>query len=167
MYSLKIYYFGIHPRLLDPVSLEFLSFAALWYEENSRRYIVGYGFGEEPIHKLKQFCASTAHYTCNDQHTLLDIYSSLRAAQHEQDWNTRKKLSLLSVFRAPWSGMDTGWYIIRSRASYPCHLSVVQRRKYSIWLEHASVCENEAELAACINKAKEAHCLAYIKLTNG
>ncbi|KAA9004205.1 hypothetical protein F4V43_12480 [Paenibacillus spiritus] len=160
----KTYYFGTLPRMLDPVSLEESSFAALWFEEEEQRFIVGYGFGSRQIDKLKQFMAFTAHFTCCDERITTDIYREIRQIQQEHDWTAHRRLPFLSVFRAPWNRMEPGWYILKSRSVYPLHLSVVRRTPYSIWLEHVSVCESEAELRACIEKAGQAHKLDPLRM---
>ncbi|RCX23758.1 hypothetical protein DFP94_1011360 [Fontibacillus phaseoli] len=157
------YYFGTHPHVLEPASLEYSSFGALWYEQDKRRYIVGYGYGTSQVDMLSQFCESSAYLTCTDQRVIYDIYKSIRDKQQAQDWSTRKRLSLLSAFKDPWKDMDEGWYILRSRNRFPLHLSVVRRKKYGVWLEHAAVCEDEAELMDYIARAKQIHGLVSIK----
>ncbi|WP_410768830.1 hypothetical protein [Fontibacillus sp. BL9] len=157
------YYFGTHPHVLEPASLEYTNFGAFWYEKDKRRYIVGYGYGASQIDKLSQFCKSSAYFTCTDQQVIYDIYRSIRDKQQALDWSMRKRLSLLSAFKEPWRNMDEGWYILQSRNRFPLHLSVVRRKKYGVWLEHSAVCENEAELMEYIAKAKQAHGLVSIK----
>ncbi len=157
------YYFGIHPHVLEPASLEFSSFGAIWYVENKRRYIVGYGFGRDQIEILSQFNTSTAYSTCSDNQVMYDIYRSIRDKQQAQDWSTRKRLPLLTVLKEPWKNMDPGWYILRSRSQFPLHLSVVHKKKYEIWLEHAAVCENETELKDYIARVKQTHTLRSIE----
>ncbi|MOA33572.1 hypothetical protein D3C78_1548780 [compost metagenome] len=46
---------------------------------------------------------------------------------------------------------------MRSRSTFPLHLSVIRKQKFGLWLEHAAVCENEAEMLACIEKANVIH----------
>lgn len=162
MIDSKIYYFGIHPNLLEPISLDITTFGALWYEQDKQRYIIGYGFGPVQIDKLSQFCRSSAYFKCTDKQVMYDIYRSIRHKQQEQDWCTRKRLAWLSAFKEPWKSMNPGWYVLRSRSNFPFHLSIVHKKKYSIWLEHAAVCEDEAELSNYIMMAKQSHQLQAI-----
>ncbi|OMG01892.1 hypothetical protein BK146_03180 [Paenibacillus sp. FSL R7-0333] len=54
--------------------------------------------------------------------------------------------------------------MLRSRKTFPLHLSIVQKTKYSVWLEHAAVCENETELTAYVATAEQTHNLQrYMK----
>lgn len=153
----RTYYFGIHPDMLEPASLEYSSFGAFWYVENNQRYIVGYGFGAAQLAVLAQFRAFSAHLTCSDKQILYDIYRSIRNKQQEQDWGTRKRLPVMTAFKNPWKNTPEGWYVLRSRETFPLHLSIVQKTKYFVWLEHSAVCENEAELTACITRAEQTH----------
>lgn len=124
----RTYYFGIHPDVLEPASLAYTSFGAFWYVENNQRYGI-----------------------------LIDIYRSIRNKQQEQDWETRQRLPVMTAFKKPWKNTPEGWYVLRSRETFPLHLSIVQKTKYSVWLEHSAVCENEAELTACITRAAQTH----------
>lgn len=162
MQRTKNYYFGIHPNLLNPVSLEVSSFGAIWYEEDQQRYIVGYGFGPDQIETLSQFCASSVYFICSNTGVLFEIYKSIRNKQQEQDWLIHKRLRLLAAFQAPWRNLNSGWYVLRSRSTFPLHLSVFRKTKYSVWLEHAAVCENEAELMDCLNRTRQIHHLKSI-----
>ncbi|AIQ49486.1 hypothetical protein R70723_29080 [Paenibacillus sp. FSL R7-0273] len=157
----RIYYFGIHPNVLEPVSLEYSSFGAFWYVDNNQRHIVGYGFGAAQLSVLAQFRAFSLHLTCSDKEVLYQIYRSIRDKQQEQDWECSRRLSILAAFKKPWSNVPPGWYILRSRRAFPLHLSIVRKTKVSVWLEHAAVCENEDELAACITKAEQIHRLQH------
>lgn len=116
----KTYYLGIHPYMLDPVSLEFSSFGVLWYEEGKQRYVVGYGFGTDQIETLFHFCRSSAYFTCSNEQVLYNIYTSIRVKQQERDWQTRKRLAFWTAFKEPWKSMPCGWYVLRSRDNFPC-----------------------------------------------
>lgn len=159
----RTYYFGIHPEVLEPASLEQSNFGALWYEENNQRYIIGYGFSREQIAVLTQFSAASAHITCTDLPVIYQIYQSIRDKQQLQDWSARKRFPLVTAFREPWKSLAPGWYILRSRKTFPLHLSIVHKSKGLVWLEHAAVCEDEAELAACISRAEQLHHLHFIQ----
>ncbi|UQZ32694.1 hypothetical protein C2I18_03440 [Paenibacillus sp. PK3_47] len=162
MQRTKIYYFGTHPSMLDPVSLKELSFGVIWYEEDRQRYIISYGFGPDQLRTLAQFCASSAYCRCSNTRVMHEIYRSIRDKQQEQDWSARRRLGWLAAFKDPWTNLQSGWYVIRSRSTFPFHLSVIRKTRYSVWLEHAAVCENESELLDCLDRTRATHHLKSI-----
>lgn len=157
MNGTKNYYFGTYQGLLEPISLNYLSFGALWLEDNDHRYIVGYGFGKNQIETLRQFSNNTPYTECFDQKTIYEVYRSIRETQQAQDWSTRLSFPLSTAFREPWKGVASGWYVMKSRSDFPLHLSVVHKKNYRVWLEHTAVCENESELLAFVEKARNTH----------
>lgn len=157
LYAIRIYYFGTHQKLLEPLSLKSLCFGALWYEENGSRYILGYGFGDNKMEVLRQFSNLSSCKECNDSNIVYEVYTSLREKQQQQDWSNRLRFPLSAVFKDPWKNTPTGWYVLRSRDTYPFHLSVVHKKKYQLWLEHSAVCESNSEMLAFIEKTKLAH----------
>lgn len=159
----RVYYFGMHPYELEPISLEHSCFGAIWYEEDHHQYIVGYGFGTSQIEALSAFSASSAYSTCKDLQVIHQIYNSIREKQQVQDWSTHKRFPLFSINHEPWRSLKAGWYVLRSRRAFPLHLSIIRKTTFFVWLEHTAVCEDEAELIACINKAKQDHHLHLIK----
>lgn len=159
----KNYYFGIHPEVLNPVSLEVSCFGAIWYEEDRQRYIVGYGFGPDQTETLSQFCTSAAYFTCSNTQVMYEIYKTIRDKQQEQDWLAHQRLSWLAAFKKPWKDLNSGWYVLRSRSTFPLHLSVVRKTKYGVWLEHTAVCENETELNACLDRTRRTHQMKSIE----
>ncbi|MED1469208.1 hypothetical protein [Bacillus salipaludis] len=50
-----------------------------------------------------------------------------------------------------------GWYILRSRKTYPCYVSAIQKKNFSILLEHVSVCETEGHLNEFLAKVNQEH----------
>lgn len=156
-YTIRIYYFGTHQKLLEPLSLQSLCFGALWYEENGYRSIMGYAFGDNKVDVLNQFSNLSSCKECTDSNTVREVYMSIREKQQQQDWSTRLRFPIATVFKNPWKNTSTGWYVLRSRDTYPFHLSVVHKMKYQLWLEHSAVCENKPELLSFIEKAKRTH----------
>ncbi len=155
--GMKHYYWGIQQGLLEPISLNYVCFGALWFEENHHRYIVGYGFGQDQIDTLRHFCSPSTCECCSDKRIVYEIYKNIREKQQQQDWSTRSSFPWLTAFKEPWKDVAVGWYVLRSRSTYPLHLSFIHKQKYRLWLEHAAVCENEAEMFACIEKARVTH----------
>lgn len=150
-------FWDVLPDALDPVSLTYRRFAAVWHEEDGQRYVTGYAFGDSEVASLIRAGGSPPRHQCADPQAIREIYRSIRAKQQEQDWSARARLPLLTAFKEPWKNMENGWYALRSRQAFPMHLSIVHKTAYFLWLEHAAVCENEAELAECLARAKTAH----------
>ncbi|OME56683.1 hypothetical protein [Paenibacillus odorifer] len=154
---LKHYYLGIHQGLLEPISLNYVCFGALWFEENNHRYIVGYAFGQNQIQALRQFSTPSSCKNCLDSKIVYEIYKKIREQQQQQDWSSHQKLPWFTAFKEPWKDVSAGWYVLRSRSTFPLHLSVIRKEKFRLWLEHTAVCENKMEMLACVEKASVTH----------
>lgn len=149
-------YWGELKEALDPVSLAYTRFAAVWHETDGERIVSGYAFGDRGIASLLNQ-AGHAFRRSPDPQAVEQIYRDIRRRQQEQDWTTRMRFPLRTPFRSPWKALGEGWYALRSQPNFPLHLTIVRKSAWFLWLEHAAVCENEAELAACLDRAKKAH----------
>lgn len=92
------------------------------------------------------------------------IYDAIRSAQRDKDWNQRSLLPLLKPFRKPWKQVKSGWYILKSNDGFPMHISAIRKNRFSVWLEHADVCENEDDVNRFIDQVNTRHHIA-IQLT--
>lgn len=155
--GMKHYYWGTQQGLLEPISLNYVCFGALWFEEDHLRTIVGYAFGQNQIEALRHFSNPSTCERCMDRKIIYEIYKNIREKQQLQDWAAHQRFPWLSAFKEPWKDVAVGWYVIRSRNTFPLHLSVIRKQKFRLWLEHVAVCENEAEMLAYIEKANVAH----------
>jgi len=154
---MRQYYWGTEEGLLEPISLNYVCFGALWFEEDHQRIIVGYAFGQAQIEALHHFASPSTCEYCKDRKVIYEIYHHIRDRQQLQDWAAHRRFSWRTAFKKPWKDVATGWYVIRSRNTYPLHLSVIRKQKFQLWLEHTAVCENEAELLSCIEKVNATH----------
>lgn len=160
MTSSPRYYLGILPHLLNPVDLDYEWFGVLWLEaENRFPIIVGYWFTKEEseiTHNAIQTGFSKWTPT-SDYPIVMRMYESIRNKQKKQDWETRTRLSIRTIFNSPWKEVSSGLYIIKSRDTYPLHASAILKKKFFVWLEHAAVCETEGELHVFMNRVSEEH----------
>ncbi|MCL6457637.1 MAG: hypothetical protein K6T85_06490 [Gorillibacterium sp.] len=127
--------------------------------ENEHRHVVGYWFGTNKAEISRQ-CRSAGYSSwvdCLDTAVVYGVYQSMREVQKNKDWSTRVRLPLAIGLRHPWKGARSGWYLMKSRNAYPLHISVIHKKKYSLWLEHTGVCDNEQEFLAFIEKVKMVH----------
>jgi hypothetical protein len=63
----------------------------------------------------------------------------------------RRKLPFLSFVKKPWKDLRTGWVVLRSSSNFPCILTCLQKKRYSIWIEHVHVCEKENDIKKFLN----------------
>lgn len=149
-------YFGCEKGYLDIHTLKYRWFGAVWRYQGSLKIVIGYWFGdsESEIRKQTQFYGHTHYCGTND---LQEVYSTIREIQKEQDWKQRSRLSFFTLFKSPWRNVKLGWYILRSRKTYPFYVSAIQKKNFYIWLEHVSVCETEEHLNEFISKVNQEH----------
>ena len=149
-------YFGCEKGYLDIHNLTYRWFGAIWRYQGSLKIVMGYWFGDSQseIRKQIQFYGQT--HSC-DTKNLQEVYSTIRDLQNEQDWKQRPRLSIFAIFKSPWKDLKSGWYILRSRKTYPFYVSAIQKRNFSIWLEHVSVCETEEHLKEFLAKVNQEH----------
>jgi hypothetical protein len=149
-------YFGCEKGYLDIHTLKYRWLGAIWRYQGSLRIVMGYWFGESEseIRKQIQFYGQT--HSC-DTKDLQEVYSTIQDLQKEQAWKQRSRLSIFAIFKSPWKDVKSGWYILRSRKNYPFYVSAIQKKKFSIWLEHVSVCETEEHLNEFLAKVNQEH----------
>ncbi|KIL36747.1 hypothetical protein SD70_31370 [Gordoniibacillus kamchatkensis] len=148
-------YFSCAPGYLEIFTLSYLWFGAIWTKDNQSRHSVqGYWFGdckEDVLTKVKQ----------NDWNSIVEvvdfsavdsIYETFRRKQTVSDWNRRSYLPMRSLLTKRWRSVKAGWYILRSRDTYPFYLSEVRKRGWFVLVMHAAVCENEADKLHFIDK---------------
>jgi hypothetical protein len=166
MLNPSLYYLGCMSRLLEPITLEYKWFGALWTIEDAQQIVVGYWFGHrrnDITQKVNELGVTTWNEVI-DIENINGIYNSIREKQKEMDWTHRARLPLYTNFKLPWKHVLPGWYLIRSRNQYPLHVSAVQRKRYFIWLEHAAICENEKDLMDFLQKVNQEHQIELQKM---
>jgi hypothetical protein len=152
-------YFGTGSKYLEPSTLQYKWFGAVWRYTNSTRIIMGYWFGEDEAELLDQSKKAGWDKCSRMQNPseLRKVYDTYRSAQSEQDWNKRTMLSLFLCFREPWKHLKNGWYILRSNSGVPVHLSAVQKKRIFVWLEHTAVCESVEQIQLFIDNVNSQH----------
>ncbi|MGG3466363.1 hypothetical protein ABES02_02190 [Neobacillus pocheonensis] len=149
-------YFGCEKGYLDIHTLKYRWFGAIWKYQGSLKIVMGYWFGDSASEIRKQIQLYGHTHSCETK-DLQEVYSTIRDLQKEQDWKQRSRLSIFAIFKSPWKDVKSGWYILRSRKTYPCYVSAIQKKKLSIWLEHVSVCETEEHLNEFLAKVNQEH----------
>ncbi|MBP1965968.1 hypothetical protein [Paenibacillus aceris] len=160
MASIPLYYLGLVPHVLNPISLEYEWFGVLWLEENNRfPIIVGYWFMKEKSEITQNAIQSgfSKWTEVSEHYIVMNMYRSIRNKQQEQDWKQRTRLSIRMIFKTPWRDVPAGLYVIKSRETFPLHASAICKKKFFVWLEHAAVCETEQELQAFIRRVQKEH----------
>lgn len=152
-------YLGIAPHLLNPILLDYQWFGVLWFEENNQPIIIGYWFSKVKSEISQQAIqAGFSKWTeISDLPIILSMYQSIRDKQKKQDWETRTRLSIRTIFKSPWNEVSSGLYIIKSRGTYPLHVSAILKKKFFVWLEHAAVCETKEDLHEFMKRVNEEH----------
>lgn len=149
------FYFGTGSHYLDSITLRDRWFYAQWMLREGKYVIVNYGFADKE--KEAQAKIPFSGSVQRDDAHLKQIYSAIRAIQKEKDWTKKSRLHLFGVRHSPWRKVKPGWYIIRSRNQYPLYLSAVHVKRFSVWLVHAAVCENQNEVSDFIRQVNAAH----------
>lgn len=157
-------YFDTGSNYLEPCSLQYKWFGAVWRYENSNQIIVGYWFGDYESDILNQISlAGRSKESLRQQSVgLIKAYEAYRSAQSKLDWNKRTLFPVVTAFREPWRNVKNGWYILRSNPRFPAHISAVHKTRVLIWLEHTAVCESEEDLQRFIDKVNTQHRISLI-----
>jgi hypothetical protein len=149
-------FFACAPQYLDPFSLTYRWFGAVWRYEANLKMVEGYWFStqkEDLIRHVKEKLENWKEVA--DPIEIKNIYDNIRKKQQQLDWNKRSLLSLKSVFS--WRETKSGWYIIRSNNNYPFYISVVKKNRFFAWLMHADLCENATDLNHFIENVNREH----------
>ena len=48
--------------------------------------------------------------------------------------------------KKPWKELPKGWYVLISSNDFPLTLICIQKKSYSIWIEHIKACETEEHI---------------------
>ncbi|WML48937.1 hypothetical protein RCG23_02125 [Neobacillus sp. PS3-34] len=152
------FYLGYSDGFLDINTLSYRGFGAVWTRKNNVNYIIGYLFTDNP-QDFREYLKDGHFLNTNevDCKSLSLIYDTIRLEQEKKNWNTRKRLPILTVFRHPWRSFPPGWYIYRSREHYPFIASVLHRTLCTFTIEHCRVCENNEDIIKFINQTNQEH----------
>jgi hypothetical protein len=150
--STTLTYFGIQKGYLDIHTMRYNIFGAVWKIANGRKYILGYWFAEhENDIKRAIQAAGFSDAIKSEQNEIDEIYHSIRGEQEQKDWSKRKMLNVLSFMKKPWKDLKEGWYVLNSSTNFPMILTCIQKKRYSVWIEHIRVCETEVDIKKFLN----------------
>ncbi|KPV41956.1 hypothetical protein [Alicyclobacillus ferrooxydans] len=152
-------FFGAIPNCLDLSSLSYKWFGCAWTEQQSRTVITGYWFGDSQsaVETTAMKAGKLANVIRARESDVQVMHSEILKAQRQQDWDNRSRLPLRVILQKPWRNASVGWYIIRSREEYPNYVSAVHKERFSVWVEHVSVCENDGDLEKFVNQVNDTH----------
>lgn len=149
-------FFACAPQYLDPFSLTYSWFGAVWRYEVNLKMVEGFWFSTQKEDVIKQVNTKWENWReVADPIEIKSVYESIREKQKQLDWNKRSLLSLKSVFL--WRVTTPGWYVIYSNHDYPFYISVVNKSRFFAWLVHADICENVTDLNHFIEKVNQEH----------
>jgi hypothetical protein len=77
--------------------------------------------------------------------------------QDKENWSTRSRLPYISILKKPWKSLQEGWYVLKSSSHCPYILTCIQKKRYSIWIEHIQVCENKNDARKFLNFINTEH----------
>lgn len=156
-------YFAFKSGYLDMHTMKYRVFGATWKTIDGRKYILGYWFADNPneIHRFTQE-AGFSNTAKAKENEINEIYLSIRMEQDKDNWTKRSMLHLFSMMKKPWKDLRKGWYVLRSDANFPMVLTCIQKKRYSIWIEHIQVCETEADIKKFINLINTEHNIKLI-----
>lgn len=156
-------YFGSQNGYLDMHTMRYRVFGAVWKLIDGRKYILGYWFADQ---KSEILCAiKDVGFTTpikSQKNEINEIYQSIRMEQDKENWSKRSRLPFLSIMKKPWKDLRNGWYVLKSSAKFPCILTCIQKKRYSIWIEHLHVCENQNDAIKFVNLINTEHNI-YLK----
>jgi hypothetical protein len=160
-------YFGLHEGYLDMFTMKYRFFGAVWKLTNGRKYILGYWFAD---HENDIYCAiqnvGFINIMASKETELNEVYQSIRTVQDNENWSNRRRLPYLSIIKKPWINLGKGWYVLKSSTNYPMILTCLQKKRYSIWIEHIQVCENSNDAIKFINLINTVHNIQLNTLGN-
>lgn len=157
MASTSKVHFGCISGCLDIFTLRYRWFGAAWQYQDEHQIVLGFWFGDN-IQEIIQQANNAGWHSFDHSNVPKDarsVYDHIRNQQKQQDWDKRSRLPLRTAFKKPWKDVREGWYVIRSRSIYPLYVSAVYRRKYSVWVEHVCLCEDQVDLDHFIEQVNQ------------
>jgi hypothetical protein len=155
-------YFDIMEGYLDIHTMRYRIFGAVWKSVDGGRYMLGYWFADQAdgIYRCIQK-EGFSNIMKAKENEINEIYCSIRMDQDKENWSKRKRLYVLPNVKTPWSNISKGWYVLKSNSNFPIVLTCIQKRWFSIWIEHRKVCESEEDIKKFINSVNLEHNLNF------
>jgi hypothetical protein len=135
---------------------------------DGKKVILNYWFGdsEDQI----QFDVKNAGYfefKLSNLEDIKEVYQSIRLEQELQNWFERRKLPILTIWKRPWKDLRKGWYVLKSTNDFPMVLTCIQKKQFSIWVEHIQICETEDDITTFLNLVNTEHSIKLITEMKG
>ena len=150
-------YFGYQEGYLDLKTLRYRAFGAIWKQLGRKRFILGYWFADDESEINSSVKKAGWNNLINANNQIKEIYKCIRSEQEKENWQKRRRLPFHSMFKKPWKGWKEGWFIIRSNNHFPCILSCIQKKQFSVWVVHVHVCEKEYDIKKFLNLINAEH----------
>jgi hypothetical protein len=161
-------YFGLKKDCFDMHAMRYRVFGAVWKSIDGKKIILNYWFGdsEDEI----QFNVKKAGYfefKLSNLEDIKEVFQSIRLEQELQNWFKRRKLPILTIWKRPWKNLRKGWYVLKSTNDFPTVLTCIQKKQFSIWVEHIQVCETEEDIRTFLNLVNTEHSIKLITEMKG
>ena len=150
--------FGSKKDCFDMHTLRYRVFGAVWKLVDGKKIILGFWYADNEGEL--QCAIKSAGFTDiinSNFDDINEVYQSIRFEQDQQNWSKRSKLPILTILKKPWKDFRKGWYVIKSSANFPCILTCIQKKRYSVWIEHIKVCETKSDAVKFINSINAEH----------
>lgn len=151
-------FYGIKCSCLDIHTMRYRVFGALWKWVDGKRYIIGYWFADnvnEILCRIQK--AGFTSIINSKENEINEIYNLIRIQQDNENWSKRKMLQFLSIMKKPWKDLKRGWYVIKSGNKFPMIVTCIQKKRFSIWIEHIQICETEGDIKKFLNQINLEH----------
>lgn len=146
--------------------MQYRWFGVVWYDRDNSQVVVDYRF-EDSKESLDQWLRKQRWDDINRvPNQASQLYRSLRSQQQSRDWTYQEQMPFYTVFKNPWKNVARGWYVICSGNEYPFLATAVERKKFTVWVHHHYICENEHDLNTFISRVNEEWEITLQKLSN-
>jgi hypothetical protein len=161
-------YFGLKKDCLDMYAMRYRMFGAVWKSVDGKKFILNYWFGDsEDDIQCDVKKAGYVEFKLSNLEDIKEVYQSIRLEQELQNWFKRRKLPILTIWKKPWKNLRKGWYVLKSTKGFPMVLTCVQKKQFSIWIEHIQVCETEEDISTFLNLVNREHSIKLITEMKG
>lgn len=156
-------YFGVKKDCFDMHVMRYRVFGAVWKSIDGKKIILNYWFGDsEDEIQLDVKNGGYVEFKLSNLEDIKEVYQSIRLEQELQNWFKRRKLPILTIWKRPWKDLRKGWYVLKSTNDFPMVLTCIQKKQFSIWVEHKQVCENEEDFRTFLNLVNKEHSIKLI-----
>lgn len=140
-------YFGSVTSRFDIFELKYRCFGVVWMSVSGTYTIAGFWFADtvEEVRVKADAAGWKGVISCSDTGIIDYLYWRIRYDHKHRLWYRQLRLPLSSTFRYPWNRISPGWYVTHSRHKFPCHIHLIQRRRWTVWIVHTYLCESKSD----------------------